>query len=268
MLKNEWDFWVFPRIVEQTGDDAPGEAAMKKSPLPVYLNHSDGRLSRRWKTMYPFIQEGSAVAEREALYITDQFDQHTIALLEQGHRVLLLGNSHFDGHKTDWGAGRSEYGRGTKIYSHPLTEKMPHNGWCDIPFAQMISGTEALHGNRSGLGIMMDMRPWPEQVHPLIMGFPSYKDEEPQLYSFLLEATAGSGKFITTTFDLGQEDPATTYFFDEVLRYMTGSEFAPKAAVPVEFLKGQQQKKAEIRKFIVEFQKDDPMPNLKRPDEQ
>ncbi len=266
-LENQWDFWVFPRIVEETRHDDPGESALRNPPLPVYANISDESMSHQFNTTYPFLKNGSAIIENEALYITDQFDENMIALLEEGHRVLLLGEKHFDGHVTEWGAGRSEYARGTKIYPHPLMDKFPHDGWCDLPFSNMISGDDPLHGNRNANGVMMDMRPWPDDVFPFILGFPSYKDMEPQLYSFMLEANAGSGKFLTTTFDLAKKDPATRYFFDQVLRYMTGEEFQPEASVKLDFLKEQLSHDAVIREHMVEFKKDGVMPNLKRPDE-
>jgi hypothetical protein len=56
--------------------------------------------------------------------------------------LLLSINMSFDGHITEWGAGRSEYARGTKIYPRPLLNEFPHDGWCDLPFSNMISGDE------------------------------------------------------------------------------------------------------------------------------
>jgi hypothetical protein len=267
MLENEWDFWVFPRIVEETGDDEPGEAVFIDAPIPVYMNISNQWLANKYKTTYPFMKEGSELIEDDALYITDQFNEKMINLMENGHRVLLLGDKHFDGHITEWGAGRSEFGRGSKIYSHPLMDKMPHHGWCDLPFSNMISGDEPLHGNRNSNGIMMDMRPWPDHVHPFVLGFPSYKEKEPQLYSYMLEVKAGEAKFITTTFDLGKEDPATRYFFDQLLRYMTGDNFQPKATVDMDFFREQLEHEAVIREHVIEFKKEGVMPNLKRPEE-
>lgn len=266
-LENQWDFWVFPRIVEENRHHDPGENAFKNPPIPVYVNISNKILSDQFSITYPFLKKGSKITENEVLYITDLFDKNVIDLLKDGHRVLLLGDRHFDGHVTEWGAGRSEYGRGSKIYPHPLLDTMPHNGWCDIPFSNMISGDAPLHGNRNSNGTMIDMRPWPEHVFPLIMGFPSYKDENPQLYSFMLEVNAGKGKFLTTTFNLGKTDPGTRYFFDQTLRYMTGAEFKPIATLDLAFFQKQLGNDAIIRQHIVETKKDGVMPNLKRPDE-
>ncbi len=266
-LENEWDFWVFPRIVEENRYNDPGEAAFKDPAIPVYVNISNDWLSGKYKTTYPFMIEGADVSRNEALYITDQFDEKMIELMEKGHRVLLLGDKHFDGHLTEWGAGRSEYPRGTKIYPHPLMNTFPHKGWCDLPFSNMISGDEPLHGNRNSNGIMMDMRPWPDNVHPFILGFPSYKDQDPQLYAYMLEVNAGNGKFMTTTFNLGKEDPATRYLFDQLLRYMTGEDFQPKATIDPDFFMKQLNHEAVIREHMVEFKKDGVMPGLKRPEE-
>lgn len=266
-IENEWDFWVFPRIVEETRNDNPGEKAFANPLIPVYTNISNETMNRQFITTYPFMKKDTEITEAEALYITDKFDEKVISLLEDGHRVLLLGDRHFDGHVTEWGAGRSEFARGTKIHSHPLMNTIPHEGWADLPFSNMISGDEPLHGNRNSNGIMMDMRPWPENVYPLVLGFPSYKDQEPQIYSYMLEVHAGNGKFITTTFDLSKKDPATRYFFDQVLRYMIGDEFDPKTTINLDFLKTQLERDAVIREHIIEFKKDGVMPNLKRPDE-
>lgn len=266
-LENQWDFWVFPRIVEDNRRDRPGENAFQNPSIPVHVNIANESLSSQFKQTYPFLKDDLENIENEVLYITDQFDEKMITLLKQGNRVQLLGDRHFDGHVTEWGAERSEFGRGSKIYPHPLMEKMPHEGWCDLPFSNMISGNEPLHGNRNSNGVMMDMCGWPKDVFPVVMGFSSYKDTLPQIYSFLLEVNTGNGKLMTTTFDLGKTDPATRYFFDQILRYMTGNEFHPQTNVDIDFFVQQLDHKAIIRRDLPEFTKDGVMPNLKRPDE-
>jgi hypothetical protein len=266
-LENSWDFWVFPRVIQSSRGFDPDIAALKKSNIQVIANLENQNFLRRIRNTYPFIKTFNGIPQNESLLITDIFDDTVLEFLQKGHRVLLYGNEHFDGHITEWGAGRSEFARGTKIYQHPLMDKFPHQGWCDIPFSNMISGTEDLHGNRNRNGVIMDLRPWPDNVFPIILGFPSYKDENPQLYSFMLEAKVKDGKFLTTTFDLWKTDPASVYFFDQLLRYLCGNDFNPDSQINLDFLEEQMGKKAQIREHIIEFRKDGVMPNLERPDE-
>lgn len=69
------------------------------------------------------------------------------------------------------------------------------------------------------------------------------------------------------TFDLSKKDPATRYFFGQVLWHMTGDAFDPKATISLDFLQKQLKHDAVFREHMVEFKKDSVMPNLKRTDE-
>jgi hypothetical protein len=59
--------------------------------------------------------------------------------------------------------------------------------------------------------------------------------------AYLFEANVGPGKLLVSGFNFAQaiesRDPAAIFFFDRLVRYALGPDFAPKASLPEEALK-------------------------------
>lgn len=231
-ITNSWDFWTFPseRITE--------------SAIPVRDNRSEWRLKSWMRQNYGFIKpidEMDELAEGDLL-ITSEVTDILLSHLERGGRGFLATRSYFGGEITEWGASRSEYSRGTIINTeHPLGKAIPNEGFCDMPFAGMISGELDLNGTRrNDFGCAIGLRDWPRELQPIIAGIPSYKSKEPQLSAHLMEVKVGKGKLLITTLDfysmISHPNRAATYYFDQILQYLCGNEFNPTTEVSSTFL--------------------------------
>jgi hypothetical protein len=239
MLENEWIFWVFPAPV------------LESASIRVFSYDCDAYLNAMFKERYPFIRDYQGELEKSALLITGKVNQVLLDHLKQGGKALLTGKEQLRGERTEWGAGRSEYPRGTIIFDHPLLRGFPNQGWCDIPFAGMISNAAELDGLRNDLGMAVDLRDWPEQLQPVIMNIPSFKRENPAKLALLFEVAAGAGKLMVSTLDFGSPyaaNPATRYFFDQLLRYLLSDRFQPPVGIRPELLSEKFGNKVEIYK--------------------
>ncbi len=238
-LENQWDFWIFP---------AP---TLEAAPVPVYVYDCDPYLDAALRERYPFIREYRDGLEEAALLVTGSLNEVLLEHLGRGGRALLTGRYSLDGERSEWGAGRSEYPRGTIIADHPLFARFPHRGWCDLPFAGMISDAAELDGLRNDLGVAANLQEWPPELKPLIMNIPSFKDEHPARLGLLFEAAAGPGKLMVSTLDFGSPyaaNPATRYFLDQLLRYLVSDQFRPAARVGLDFLRQRLGQPVRIRK--------------------
>lgn len=253
-IKNDWDFWVFPRVVSRD--------TLVKMAVPVITD--DLPFSSRLQSRFDGISERNGDVPSNALLLTEHIDEVLLNHLEKGGRAMLFGKNHFDGLVTEWGAGRSEYNRGTIIFDHPLTRTFPHEGWCDMPFAYLINGSDAqLHGNRNELGVVYDLSDWPVEIQPIIMGIPSYKTEKPQRLAHLFEVKVGRGRLLVSSFSFDQVHPFADFLLNKMLYYAAGKSFSPDKQVSVPFLRSFE-RGGEIQVENVGWE-DSMMPFLKRP---
>ena len=172
-----------------------------------------------------------------------------------------------------WDLGQQGAHVGTDVeQEHPAMRGMPCEGWCDLQFYGLVQGSTMVSldelpvkvrpiirsidlahrmSNRaylfevavgkgrllvSGLNFLVALgaedppgsypwcwqrRPVTEADHASFSGFrtPPWCRQKPPAA-------------------LGPDDPAGVYFFDQLIRYTLGSEFAPRAILPVEYLKG------------------------------
>jgi hypothetical protein len=230
-IANDWPFWCFPdpkdRLVE---------------PAFAYADYMlDWTLRTRIRQAYPFITATAGAISADVILLSGTVDDVLLNHLKKGGRALLIGRNCFQGEVTEWGAGRSEFARGTIITDHPLANTIPNDGFCDLPFYGMISGKTELSGTRrNDLGFAIGLRGWPAELVPIIAGIPSYKSSNPQLLAHLFEVKVGEGRLLIASLDFGSylaQNPATAYFFDRVLRYMASDSFKPQAEVSAGFLR-------------------------------
>lgn len=224
---NCWDVWL-----------APAPKLSEEIQPQIAVNVSSPWLYTQIKMTYP--SADSLPMENCILLVTDRLDENTVQVLERGGRVLLLGQNHFPTQLTEFGSARSEFARGTIIMDHPMMDNIPNDGWCDIPFAGLISENRVLEGNRdsSGCTYILDER-WPKELEPIIMGIPSYKDNAPKRLAHLFEIGVGSGRLIASTFKFGSPHAQSAFdlfFLDELLTYMLSDRFKPKAHITVQQL--------------------------------
>jgi beta-galactosidase len=215
---NSWNLWVFPtNLLTETSQK---------------LRYSGYDALRK---IYPWALErisNSEVADTDLL-VTTRIDQDTRDYLKAGGRVLLLEpNPTFTVEKTNfrlssWDGG----GPSGTIFdrTHPALREMPSDGWCDLQFHSVIENSKTVFLN-----------PLPSKVRPLVRCI----DRPTRLLdrAYLFEVAAGRGKLLVSGFNFARAtdgaDPGAAFFFDRLVRYALGPEFAPEASLPESALLG------------------------------
>jgi hypothetical protein len=161
------------------------------------------------------------------LLVAGSLTQPLLDSLARGHRVLLLANGTAPGEalrfKSPWWfptAGDSNLG--TIVRPAAALGDFPHEGWCDLPWFDLIQGATAL-------------------VHdgPLASAAPIIQAGDmplrQQTRSLLFEARVGTGRLLATTLNLTSNvvarDPAARCLLDNLVAYARGDRFAPQAAL-------------------------------------
>jgi hypothetical protein len=104
---------------------------------------------------------------------------------------------------------------------------MSADGWCDLQFYSLIQGSKTV-----------SLDELPAKVRPLVRCI----DRPTRLANraYLFEVAVGRGKLLVSGFNFARGitagDAGAIYFFDQLLRYALGSDFTPKASIPVEAL--------------------------------
>lgn len=226
-VHNSWSVWTAPFVSLSEEDQAS-----------IGLDLQDSWLYTQLAGTYPHIN--TRPLESCRVLITDKLSDTMASFMEAGGRVLLTGNQHFPTRVTEFGAARSEYARGTVIFDHPELKNIPNDGWCDVPFAGLISDNRLLNGNRdlNGCSYILD-ESWPADLQPIILAVPSCKDEKPQRMAHLFEVAVGSGAMMATTFKFGSpycKSQFDYFFLDELLQYLCSDQCAPSSRVNSDFI--------------------------------
>lgn len=151
--------------------------------------------------------------------ICEELDDMILERINDGLSVLFLSPN---GLKTTplsytkMMAGRTVGNTATVIYDHPITERFPHQGWCDLQFYSMFEG---------GKAVVFDADS-PLIFEPIIEIVSSYKTILKQ--SCLFEFSIGKGKVVVCTLNLKGTDPGMTALQQAIITYMSWEEFQPK----------------------------------------
>lgn len=223
IAENGWTFWTYP------------QGRLANSDIPVISRIRDSRLVK----LYPFVQlEGTA--KPGSLVILDILDHNSFQEIRQGARALILAQPNRMGGQRLYDYfptfDADAHAHGTRVESHPLFRNFPHDGFCDAQFYNLMEGAMALEGGR---------RPMVGSVAPLLWSLsslgahhPKYPGERPNLrkLGFIYEFRVGKGSVLVTSLNfqkfLDEGYPSVLYLFDQLLRYLTASEFQPKEQLP------------------------------------
>jgi beta-galactosidase len=216
--ENSWNLWVFP--TELLAEDSH---KVRSSGFDALRN------------IYPWALEhipNPAPTDTELLVAT-HLGQDTSDYLKAGGRVILLDpEPTFAIEKTNFRLSSWDGGgpSGTILEKgHAAVRDMPSEGWCDLQFYSLIQSSKSILLNSL-----------PTKIQPLVRCI----DRPTRLAdrAYLFEATVGPGKLLVSGFNFAQaiesRDPAGIFFFDRLVRYALGPDFAPKASLPEEALKG------------------------------
>lgn len=214
---NSWSVWVFPaNLLADAGarvqfhEFAPGRA------------------------LYPTAQEWSPNASRTEgpLLVAARLSPEVTSFLIAGGRVFLVDpEPAFAIEKTNFRLSSWDGGgpSGTILDpAHPAFSGMPNDGWCDLQFYHLIQGSKT---------VFLDG--YPEKIRPLVRCI----DRPTRLANraYLFEASVGRGRLLVSGFNfqkgLSLRDPASIFFFDQLVQYALGPKFNPQASLSTDSFK-------------------------------
>ncbi|HTV02597.1 MAG TPA: hypothetical protein VMF13_18755 [Luteitalea sp.] len=222
-VKNSWSFWAFPR-----------ENRMERSAVPV-------RSAVRWagiSRLYPFIGDTRSTAGKDDLLITPTLDEAALQHLRDGGRVWVMAERGARSQdRPDVSFFPAAGGAlGTVIADqHPALAGFPHEGFADLQFHNLIDGATPMALDR-----------WPATLEPIIGGIRTKagflsKTKDLSRIGYVFEAKVGAGRLLVTSLrfrdHFDEAYPEALTLFDRLLRYATGSDFAPKVEVGTDQLR-------------------------------
>ena len=206
-LKNQWDFWIFPKKPATKFTAAADEECLKK-------------LTKRYANIMP-LDSNKDMKLRIVSGLTAEHIDH----LAKGGDVLLLGSDPFPSSSTRFQpgmAGRPHVDNlATMIYDHPIFASIPNEGFCDWQFESLMEGIRY---------VIFDKLPI--EFDPILEIVSSYKS--PRLQAALWEVQTEGGRLFTASCHFDLDDPASVALMDGILTYINGNEFIPKTKVSIE----------------------------------
>ena len=137
--------------------------------------------------------------------------------MQAGKKVVIFGTEPFNANPVTFQlsiAGRTTGHLATVIAKHPITDGIPHSGFCAKQFENMLNG-----GNAAVLSGT------PGAHAPIIDIATSYKNarREGLLFEFRVEA----GLLLVCTLNLRENDPAARWLKAKILGYVSSGAFTP-----------------------------------------
>lgn len=216
----------------------PASTKAMKATLEVTLSAPGVKLGNRWDYwIFPHLKPKN----HDNLLVVNELNAKALKRLSQGGRVVLLGHKPFAAARMSFQpglAGRPSGNLATLIENHPLTDRFPHENYCDWQFAPMLEAAVPVQFND------LDVR-----FDPIIEVASSYKRIRKQ--ALLFEWRVGAGRLLVCGLKLRDSDPAGTYFRQLLLDYAAGDEFEPRTKVSLKQL-------AKITKLKVSTPKEQP----------
>ncbi len=155
------------------------------------------------------------------VHITNEITAQDLENMENGERILLLGNGPFWGLPISYQitpGGRVNGNNSTVVYAHPLMRDFPNDGFCDWQFAPMFRDGGAIVFNDLGI-----------DFEPIVEIVSTYKMIKKQ--AALFELAIGKGGLLVCTLNVQSDDPAARVLYSHMLKYLSSEEFAPKVSV-------------------------------------
>ena len=213
---NDWNLWVYPK------------SRMTSSKQAVRIAGCGSV-----QALYPWIRRVDDDLSGCNLLITSRLTPEYLDYLERGGRVLLLNAdrdfySVVSSYKPCWWLGDvgSDSNTGTVIdAAHPALSGMPNDGWCDLNFVDLLTGSRAM--------LLNDL---PAKIHPIVRCLDVHETLRHKAYLF--EVNVGQGKLLASSLNFQAalliKDPAAVFLLDRLIRYASGPGFSPVAHLAVE----------------------------------
>jgi len=159
--------------------------------------------------------------------IISSLDTGAIDVLDQGGKIVLLGDTPFPSTELDFQiskAGRVHGNLATVINDHPVTNTFSHDGFCAWQFYSMF---------QTGTAVIFDDLDIP--FAPIVEVASNYKTVKKQACMFEFEV--GSGKLFVCSLNLNSSDPASVWLKHTIIKYATSANFNPKEKVDLKTIK-------------------------------
>ncbi len=218
--------------------DLPPSKKPTKATLRVALSGAEGTIDNRWDY---WIFPRAASAPSQQVLFTSVLDAKAVERLARAGRVVLLGHKPLPARRMSFQinmVSRPDGNLATLIEKHPLTDRFPHDGYCDWQFFKMLN--QAVPVQFNGLGVPFD---------PIIEVASSYKRIRKQAVVF--EWRVGRGRLLVCGLRLADSDPAGAYFRQLLHEYAASEAFRPKTQISLEQL-------AKITKLDVRSPEEEP----------
>ncbi|UOQ87164.1 glycoside hydrolase family 2 protein [Gracilibacillus salinarum] len=229
-VSNQWDFWVYP-----------------KQNLPRHVERIWTNIDELRASLYGArfenelgVNELSFQPETEVdLAITDQLSRDVMQYVLDGGNLWLMAK---EGGQYDevitrylptfwnylWFPEQVGTTMGMQIHSHPLLNRLPHDGFSDWQWYHLVDRTVALN---------LESIP---KVQPLIEVVDNFNRAKKLAYMF--EVRLGRGKIFVSTLNLTNrkqmKSPETQHAFFNIIDYLQSEDFQPDASITVGELLG------------------------------
>jgi len=115
-------------------------------------------------------------------------------------------------------AGRTNGHLATVIREHPITKKIPHEGFLGRQFERLLTGGRAAILDSASV-----------EYSPIIEIATSYKNAHKE--ALLFEYKVGVGKLLVCGLNFTEGDPVAEWLRSEIRKYAGSEEFEPKTSV-------------------------------------
>jgi len=194
----------------------PAVREPKALTLSVTLDGGDTYAENEWELyLFPRVDIPDA---GEILVSDGMTEAELLGALKAGRDVLLLGGAPFDTRPTSFRmslAGRTSGNLATVIADHPLTNAIPHEGFCAWQFAPLLD---------DGKTVVFAQKDIP--FAPIIETVSSHKNAVRQ--AALFEYEIMNGRLLVCTFDLTKNEPMSRWLRAKLIAYMHSADFAPR----------------------------------------
>lgn len=189
--------------------------------ISARLSGNDVEAENAWELyLFPKSKEPSkkSLAAAGVTVCEDMSANELLLRLSSGEKIVILGTGPFPSVKTKFQlsvAGRTTGHLATVVSDHPITTRIPNEGYCSWQFAEMLN---------LGNAVILDYK---KGIHnPIIDIATTYKNARRE--ALLFECRVGEGRLIVCPLGLSDTDPAAVWLKKIVLEYAMSDIFKPE----------------------------------------
>jgi hypothetical protein len=208
-IRNDWDFWVFPKREPQALTAAADDKILQQ-------------IGKRYAGLVPF-----AGHEQLRLQIVETLTSTNLDHLANGGDVLLLGtkpftiNDDFKSFRSGLGDGE-RHNIGTILARHPIFADLPNDGWADWHFYSLLDGAYAFVIDDEAMGGF-------DPILEVISNPLSVRKQ-----AMIFERRIGKGRLLASSCVNDLANPACVALLDGIMRYVTSEKFQPALAMKLD----------------------------------